>query len=160
MFRLKNAGATNADVLVSSRLYDQNGFYPAFIKDLGKAKRQVIIESPFITTKRIEQLMPLLQKLRKNKVQVVVNTRPPEEHEGIYQYQVEQAIGKLQRLGVLVLFTGGHHRKLAVIDEQIIWEGSLNILSQNDSCEIMRRVYSAQLANQMLGFLRLKKFIG
>ncbi len=65
----------------------------------------------------------------------------------------------LQELGVEVLITGGHHRKLAIIDQQILYEGSLNILSQNDSCEVMRRIYSEQLADQMLVFVGLEKFI-
>jgi hypothetical protein len=69
------------------------------------------------------------------------------------------AIAKLQHLGVQVLFTGGHHRKLAIIDRQILWEGSLNILSQKDSCEIMRRIPSTQLAWQMTRFIGIDKLI-
>jgi len=40
--------------LFSSRLYNQNTFYDAFIKDLRKAKSLVIIESLFITEKRMQ----------------------------------------------------------------------------------------------------------
>ena len=56
-----------------------------------------------------------------------------------------------------VLYTVKHHRKLAIIDEEILWEGSLNILSQGDSCEIMRRTFSDSLALQMLHFTKLDK---
>jgi len=70
----------------------------------------------------------------------------------------EVGIATLQDLGVLVLFTGGHHRKLAIIDRQITWEGSLNILSQTDSCEVMRRIESAELTKQMISFIGLEKW--
>ena len=146
--------------LLASRLYSQDDFYLAFVNDLKKAKQQVIIESPFITTKRMNILLPILSQLAKCGVRVIVNTKPIDEHESGYQLQAQEAIGQMQELGILVLMTAGHHRKLAVIDKQVLWEGSLNILSQNDSCEVMRRIYSVQLANQMLAFLHLEKFIG
>jgi phosphatidylserine/phosphatidylglycerophosphate/cardiolipin synthase-like enzyme len=159
MFKLSRDQSISADALISSKLYDQDSFYIKFIDDLKKAKQQVIIESPFISYRRMAILMPTLIKLSKRGVSIVVNTKPLYEHEPGYYVQAERAITQLQSLDVLVLFTAGHHRKLAIIDKQIIWEGSLNILSQNDSCEIMRRIYSEQLANQMLAFLRLEKYI-
>lgn len=47
------------------------------------------------------------------------------------------------------------HRKLAIIDGCILWDGSLNILSQAHSKEIMRRPNSAILCKQMASFTRL-----
>ncbi len=63
-------------------------------------------------------------------------------------------------MGVQVLLcSGNHHRKLAIIDRKILWEGSLNILSQVRSREIMRRIEGKELAIQMFKFLRLEKFL-
>lgn len=53
--------------------------------------------------------------------------------------------------------TGAHHRKLAIIDDDILWEGGLNVLSQNDSCEIMRRIKSNEVFKQMMQFIGIKK---
>ena len=50
------------------------------------------------------------------------------------------------------------HRKLAVIDRAILWEGSLNILSQSNSKEIMRRTKSAFLANQVINFTKMNSW--
>lgn len=145
--------------LTSSTLFDQDNFYKSFEYDLRQAKSEVIIESPFITRKRINTLMPTFVRLLKKNVHITINTKPAEEHEAPYQSEVTEIIGRLEEAGVMVLITGGHHRKLAIIDRDILWEGSLNILSQNDSCEVMRRIYSEQAANQMLAFLNLDKFI-
>jgi len=159
MFRLRRTQGIHYDDLLASRLYDQDSFYKAFLDDLKKVKQEVIIESPFITTRRINSLLPVFRQLVKHGKRIVINTKPLDEHEPYYQAQSAHAIVELQELGIQVLFTRGHHRKLAVIDKQITWEGSLNILSQNDSCEVMRRIYSEKLANQMLAFLHLEKFI-
>lgn len=143
--------------LSPSSLYNQSTFYKAFVKDLQNVRTMVIIESPFITKKRMQVLLPILMKLRAKNIKIIINTKPFDEHESIYKEQAIWAVGMMQDIGIDVLFTGGHHRKLAVIDD-ILWEGSLNILSQNDSCEIMRRTKSIKTANEMISFTGLRKW--
>jgi PLD-like domain len=126
--------------------------HKVFIRDLAWCKSEVIIESPFMTMNRINILLPYIQKAVKRGVKVIINTKHPQEHDEFMCNEVERCIGILQDIGVEVLFTGGHHRKLAIFDRVILWEGSLNILSQNDSCEIMRRIISRQLTDQMIEF--------
>lgn len=147
--------------LLTSKLFNEETFYPVFTKDLNKCSQEVIIESPFVTNRRLSQLLPTLQKLKDRKVRVIINTRDPIEHEDKYhQGDAHRAIASLQRIGVQVLYTAGHHRKLVILDRQILYEGSLNVLSQNDSCEVMRRVESSQLAWQMARFVGIDKFLG
>ena len=143
----------------NSTLFDNNTFYKAFEHDLRRARQSVIIESPFITIRRMEHLLPLFTKLRRNDVRIVVNTRNPEEHNEEYAIQAENAVVAMQDIGIKVLYTVKHHRKLAIIDEEILWEGSLNILSQGDSCEVMRRTVSSSLAWQMICFTKLELVI-
>ena len=142
------------------QMYDEQSFYRAFQKDLYSARKSVIIESPFITLRRIEELLPVIIKLGRKGVLVTVNTRNPIEHDEEYEMQALVAIEKLQGLGVKVLYTVKHHRKLAIIDGTVAWNGSLNILSQHDSCEIMWRVVSKGIADQLLGFIKLTKYTG
>ncbi len=139
-------------------MFDQQSFYKAFEKDLLLAQDEVIIESPFITVRRINELLPMLTRLRNRGVSITINTRNPIEHDIEYEAQALDSIATLQSLGVRVLYTVKHHRKLAVIDKTIIWNGSLNILSQNDSCEIMWRVNSSDAAYRLLGFINVKGY--
>jgi phosphatidylserine/phosphatidylglycerophosphate/cardiolipin synthase-like enzyme len=157
MFRLLRK---NTDIdLLSSVLYDQNTFSKAFIRDLYSCQNELIIESPFITSKRMELFLPIFTKLRQRDVRIVINTRNPDDHEEGYRQQALNAVADMQILGVKVLYTVGHHRKLAIIDKEITWEGSLNILSFNDSCEIMRRITSAVIAKQLLSFSGIRKYL-
>lgn len=157
MFGLRKLRYNND--LLASCLFSQDDFYPAFERDLARAHREVIIESPFLSPKRLNHLLPLLRRLKRRGVKLMINTKHPSELEADFAQQAEWCITVLQGTGVEVLFTGGHHRKLAIIDRQILYEGSLNILSQNDSCEVMRRMYSEQLANQMIEFIDINRFI-
>jgi len=101
-----------------------------------------------------------LQKLKQQNVRIAITTRDPYEHDDEYRREeAHRAVAQLQRSGIHVLYTTGHHRKLAIIDRQILYEGSLNILSQNNSCEIMRRIESVQLAWQMARFVGIDKVL-
>jgi hypothetical protein len=77
------------------------------------------------------------------------------------QYQAEKEIKTFEELGIAVLpFKGKIHRKLAIIDRNILWEGSLNILSQRESGEYMRRSVGKATAQQVIHFLKIDKNIG
>ncbi len=147
-------------VLFSSRLYDETTFYQQFRQDLLRAKREVVIESPFITKERAGTLYPIFGRLIDRGVRVYVVTRDPREHSETMEEQSEIEIRRFEVLGVQVfLCSGNHHRKLAIIDRQILWEGSLNILSQAKSREIMRRIDSKEIASEMMKFLRFERYL-
>ena len=120
---------------------------------------EVITESPFVTNRRAAKLLPTLQKLKSRHVRVVINTRDPNEHDNYLRSEATQALAIFQHIGVQVIYTENHHRKLAILDRNVLWEGSLNILSQNDSREMMRRSVSASLAWQMVRFTKLDGLI-
>jgi phosphatidylserine/phosphatidylglycerophosphate/cardiolipin synthase-like enzyme len=151
MFFNKN-GIDNAAV---SELFTNDNFYQTFCKDLSRANSEVIIESPFITIGRFNEFVPHIKRIRRRGVTVTVNTRYPEEHEGKYIQQAYDAVCELQGLGVKVLYTTKLHRKIAIIDRKISWEGSLNILSYSNSCEVMRRTKGSDYAKSILEFLKI-----
>ena len=144
----------------ASKLYNENGFYPAFVKDLNRCKNELLIESPFITSRRLSNLLPVLKTLQAKKVRIVINTRDPIETDDEYQRnEAYRAVSQLQHAGVRVLYTKGLHRKVAIIDRSILYEGSLNIFSQNDSSEIMRRISSKRLVDEMVKFVGLERYV-
>lgn len=147
------------DDLAASQLFDDSTFYQKFLKDIAYCRSELIIESPFITTRRLDSILPSLEKLVRRGVKVVINTRHPREHEEYLEGESRAALELLHKAGVAVLFTGGHHRKLAVIDRAILWEGSLNILSHGQSCEVMRRIQSQKMAQDMVSFIKLERHI-
>ncbi len=145
---------------ITSALHDEKTFYDAFLSDLKSATKEVIIESPFITTQRMSKLWPVLKSLHNRGIKIFIITRDPKEHSDEYEIQSEIEIQNFEKLGINVLLcTGNHHRKLAIIDREILWEGSLNILSQIKSVEIMHRFSGGNLAIDMFNFLRLKRYI-
>ncbi len=139
-------------VIPDSKLYDENKFYEVFVRDLKKCRSELIIESAYMTTKRVHFLLPHFEKLKKSHVRVIINTRDPEEHENYLREEARRSLSLLLEIGVQVIFSESLHRKTAIIDRTILWEGSLNILSQYNSREVMRRTESTELGWQMVRF--------
>lgn len=105
----------------------------------------------------MEILLPVFQRLLHKKIKIQIVTRDPSEHENeLFRHQATNEILVCKDLGIDVqLQSGFHHRKLAIIDRTILWEGSLNILSYSKSKEIMRRLEGGDHAQEMIDFLKL-----
>ena len=72
--------------------------------------------------------------------------------------QAHKAARKLVDTGIrVVIYDDWRHWKCAIIDNKILWEGSMNIMSHNRSREIMRRSYSSYLCYQMSYFSNLSQ---
>ncbi|MEP7167459.1 MAG: phospholipase D-like domain-containing protein [Candidatus Woesebacteria bacterium] len=144
----------------NSALFDESTFYSQFTQDLLRCCSEVVIESPFITKERMSKLFPVFETLIRRGIRVYIFTRDPREHTESMEVQSEVEIQRFERLGVQVfLCRGNHHRKLAILDRKILWEGSLNILSQVKSREIMKRIEEEESAIEMFEFLDFARFI-
>ena len=138
-------------------LSDEKSFYYQFEHDLAHAKREVIIESPFITVPKLKSLKHSFTSLIERNISVFIITRHPEEHDPLMAEQSEAGIRFFEDLGVQVLMWNSHHRKIAMIDRKIVWKGSLNILSHRNSHEFMEREEDAHKAQAMFSFLGYAK---
>jgi hypothetical protein len=78
------------------------------------------------------------------------------DQDSFLRAEMLEAVPILQDLSAEEFYIGGHHRKLAIVNREILWEGSFNILSQSDSCEIMRRIESKTLVEEAIGFTKIE----
>ena len=153
MFRL-SLGAPRS---FESKLYSEELFYTAFVTDIKQALSTIIIESPFITYSRAAYLLPEFVRAVDRGVTITINTRNPFEHEGSMRQQSQAILHSFENTGIRIQFTTKLHRKLAIIDKSILWEGSLNILSHTNTREVMRRTLSRAHSKAMLKFLSVNR---
>jgi phosphatidylserine/phosphatidylglycerophosphate/cardiolipin synthase-like enzyme len=141
-------------------LYNERTFYPAFVRDMLKAEKEVVIYCPFISKYRAEFFKNSLEKLRHRNIAVFIFTRPIEEHELLTRNEIKAALCDYEELGACIVHLPGFiHSKAAIIDREIVWDGSLNILSQRSSKESMRRTQDKDIATQMIDHLGLNRKI-
>ena len=151
---------TSSPNIPSSILYDENTFYQAFFKDLESCQKEVIVESPFITSSRMEKIYPIFKRILDRRTKVLIITRNPSDLDASIRDFATNEVMQMADMRIdIASLKGNHHRKLAIIDRSITWEGSLNILSQNNSLEIMRRIEDKKTAEYLINFIKLKVLI-
>ena len=157
MFKIRKNRSNALSEFVDSELYSEKTFYKAYSSDLKAATHSVVIESPFVTIRRSQEISDLLKKLNKRGVKVSIYTRNPAHHDYKLKDESIQGINILRQSGAKVVICNDmRHRKVSIIDGEILWEGSLNMLSQNGSKEVMRRTNSLVLCKQMSKFLGVR----
>lgn len=129
--------------------------------DLTRARRRIVIYSPFITEARLHLLTSQLRAVAESGVSVYVVTRTLGERgkrEAARYARLEQA---LTEVGVILIHKRNMHEKLVFIDDRILWVGSLNPLSfAGDTQEHMERRVSHKVFSDYARKLRLDDLVG
>lgn len=133
--------------------FTEGTFYPAFLKDIARATKSIVIFSPFVTEAGTRRWMDPLRIALSRGVRARILTRPPEEPGGGTTEEVREMVLALRNTGVVVDLRARMHEKIAVLDGCILWHGSLNILSHRDTHESMLRIESPAACNQLGRFL-------
>ncbi len=123
------------------QVFNESNFYETFLADLANAKALVVLQSPFITHKRWSQLSSDFRSCVDRHVCVCVFVQDQGD-----SAEFQNCLLHLQNAGVHVNVRPSIHEKIAVIDERVLWDGSLNVLSHRNTCERMSRIVSREMA--------------
>ena len=130
-------------------IYDGKSFYHGFCNDLQNAQSEILIVSPFMRKSRITSLMKILDPIIESGVKVTVVTRPPEDFKERDRDTVNGCAEKLQENSVIVSYKSDFHQKFTVIDQSVVWYGSVNFLSFGTHEESIMRFENADIAGQL-----------
>ena len=131
-------------------IYDGKSFYPVFSNDVSCAKSEILIVSPFMKKNRLAQMVKLLTPVMLNGVSAVVVTRPPDDFKESEHGTVKENADFLINCGIKVLFKSEFRQKFTVIDQKIVWYGSVNFLSFGTHEESIMRFESPDIAGQLM----------
>lgn len=130
-------------------IYNQITFQRCFIDDISQARSSIVIVSPYTTLRRVNWLKNILTVAQSRGVSVTVYTRPAESFLDKNRQAAESAIHVLVETGITMQAREGIHQKFAVIDERIVWYGSVNLLSFSASQESIMRLVSGSVAKAL-----------
>jgi hypothetical protein len=57
----------------------------------------------------------------------------------------------IENLNIGIMLKSNIHQKFAIMDEKIVWYGSINLLSYGSAEESIMRLESINIANELLG---------
>lgn len=141
----ENIATEFADVI-----FDKANFFSVYANDIINVSKEIVIVSPFITKQRSLQMIPHFRIAITNGVKVVVVTRPSDDFKGKDLTAWKLALDSLNTSGVTVIFRSNIHQKFAVMDEKIVWYGSINLLSYGNAEESIMRLESPTISNELI----------
>lgn len=128
-------------------------FLDYFRNDLISATDSLVILSPFVSKNRAINYYPALKALTDRNVRIDVYIRPRGEQPASLRLHFDSVSQKLVSLGSRVHLRAGMHEKVGIVDDRVLWHGSLNILSHNNTRESMLRFESPELIKELKGEL-------
>ena len=114
--------------------------------DFSEAKKEILIVSPFLRGKQINAIFDWLRKPLQANVSITVVTRPTESYKE--PERIKECIEYLQSF-VTVIQKPNIHQKYVIIDNRLVWYGSIDLLSYGSSEESIMRLESRELAGEL-----------
>ena len=130
-------------------IFDEQSFFPVYLSDIENASKHVMIVSPFVTKKRVIQMMGYFENILKKQVKITIVTRPVNDFTETQKRTLEKIFSLLTDAGVNIVFKSKIHQKFAVIDGKIIWYGSINLLSFGYAKESIMRLKSGNISYEL-----------
>ena len=87
------------------------------------AQNEIVIVSPFLTKRRV---LTSLNYLAAANAKVTVVTKPPDNYADKEKGKINECIELLLQHGIAVKTKDRIHQKFAVIDQRLVWYGSIN----------------------------------
>ncbi|RLF21476.1 MAG: hypothetical protein DRN15_11125 [Thermoprotei archaeon] len=117
----------------ASKVYDADRFHVSLLDDIKTAKGLVVIISPFLNKLRVEKFINAkeVKEALGRGIRIVVVTRPPEPKEVSNVDEHKECIKALEDRGIktITIKEPKLHFKAVIIDNEIIYLGSINPLS-------------------------------
>ncbi|WP_308312715.1 phospholipase D-like domain-containing protein [Streptomyces sp. ISL-11] len=127
---------------------DERDFYRTFSEEIRRARRSLWLWAPWVAG-RLRTLLPDLRAAADRGVRISVFIR--DDTDQLQKRQDNQAlISNLRAVAQSVVPMNVMHQKIAVVDEQTVMLGSLNVLSQSWTREIMLTMRGAHFARKLL----------
>lgn len=134
----------------ANAIYDIENYAETYWKDLEEANSAVVVSSPRLNNQKVDRIINMLGKRRELGVKVTIVTWHPDA----YKYGKDdvrmELMERLRKAGFEIRLVEETCEHYAVIDNEIVWYGSVNLLSKEDAEDNLMRVCSKDIAAELL----------
>jgi len=146
-YKAKGEDITSAPLDI---IFDQDNFLSVFCHDTISAKKEIVIVSPFIKKKRTLQMVQHLKIALDKHIRVIVVTRPVADLRAEAGAALQENLDFLKTNDIRIVYKSDIHQKFAIMDQKVVWYGSINLLSYGNAQESMMRIESAGIASELM----------
>ncbi len=138
------------DKQVVQAIFDSGNYTEKFEQDLVESEKSIVISSPNIWQEKIERLLSLVKERQENGVSVTVITTNPEKVVYGNVDMCDELIREMKNVAINVVTKEEVEERFAVIDDELVWHGGMNLLGKEDAWDNLMRIKSHQVAAELL----------
>ena len=131
-------------------IYDGNNYSENYHKDLLDSNKNIIISSPVISGSKVYELINMLKEKQMSGVQVTIVTWAPDSYgfgDAAYWMQLHE---DMRRAGFFIRTVEEYCDRFAVIDQEVVWYGNINLLAKDKVDDSIMRVRSKGIAGELM----------
>ena len=135
---------------IINAIFDSVNYTEKFEQDIVESEKMVVISSPDIRQDKIDRFLLLIKKRQEVGVKVTVITTDPEDITYGKSDVCHELIRAMQLVGINVITRTEVEECFAVIDDEIVWHGGMNLLGKADVWDNLMRIRNSQVATELL----------
>lgn len=131
-------------------IFDGETYFSAYKQDLLNAAQDIIISSPTISGSKVHELFILLKNRQSEGITITVVTWAPDSYgfgDTGYWMQLHE---EMRQAGIYIRTAEEFCEHFAIIDQEIVWYGSINLLGKPKVEDSMMRVPSKKIAAELM----------
>lgn len=131
-------------------IFDSDTYGPVYERDLKEAVKDIVISSPTLGKRKVMRMLTLLKERQEAGVRITIVTWHPDAYMyGREEHRIE-LMEALRDDGFNIMLVEDSCEHYAVIDNEIVWYGSVNLLSKDDVEDNIMRVVSKTISAELL----------
>lgn len=134
----------------ANAIYDIETYAETYWRDLEEAKASIIISSPRLNNQKVSRIISVLDRQCALGVKVTIITWHPDFYRFGRDDVRMELLERLRKAGFEIWLAEDSCEHYAVIDNEIVWYGSVNLLSKEDIEDNLMRVCSKDIAAELL----------
>ncbi|SCY40832.1 PLD-like domain-containing protein [Butyrivibrio sp. INlla14] len=131
-------------------IFDMNTYETVFEKDLLEANKAIVISSPGLSQSKVNAFIRLMKHRQESGVKLTIVTLEPERYPVEKIEDTRRLVQLLRDNAINVHLKEYMHEHFAIIDDEIVWYGSMNLLSRAKADDNLMRVRSKEAAGELL----------
>lgn len=131
-------------------IFDVETYLDVYQKDLLSAKKEIVISSPAISGRKVDELLELLKEKQLSGLRIVIVTWKPDLYgygDSGYWMELQE---RMRKSGFHMNLVEDYCEHYCIVDRKIVWYGSMNFLGKEDLEDNLMRVCSKNIAGELL----------
>ena len=154
-YSIKPSSGEKSESYAESKLYSVEDYKSDFEKDIASATSKIIISVPYLSRLEVQNFILKISSLIAKGVIIQIFINKPKDDAKLKKFEL--CVKLLEEAGIKVALKESFSQKIAVIDEKILWYGSVNFLGYTEAEECCMRIVDARIASEVEGELASPK---